>query len=179
MKRLVACSILPLTLVAASTMPGCEESSSRSAATTIGDPQMEAASARGKSTLPLFLKAFRDPEPGWSGFQVRYAFINDSGFRDSVWLELQSINDRAKLVTRVPADEDERTARFEPGSELVIDQSDVSDWLFLDRDGTFVGGYTLRITMDRIGGSSGERDDNIHGGIPFRDLDTEVPDTDS
>ena len=40
----------------------------------------------------------------------------------------------------------------------------------LDEHGTFVGGYTLRVTMDRIGNTSGDRD-NVHGGIPFRDLD--------
>lgn len=162
-------------LVCTVAMPACEETSSRSASVSIADPQMDAAMSRGTSTFPLFLSAFRNQQPGWTGFQVRYAFTNDNGFRDSVWLDLQSINDQSRLVARVPVDEDERTARFEPGSELVIDQSDVNDWLFIDEKGTFVGGYTLRVTMDRIGDTSGDTD-NLHGGIPFRDLETEEPD---
>lgn len=149
---------------------GCEESSSRGGPASISDPRMDAAVARGTSTFPLFLNAFRNQRPGWTGFQVRYALTNDAGFRDSIWLDLQSINDKSKLVTLVPEDEDERTSRFEPGSEVVIDPSDVTDWLFIDEHGTFVGGYTLRVTMDRIGNTSGDRD-NVHGGIPFRDLD--------
>ena len=159
----IACAGLPA-------LVGCENRRSGDASVSIADAKMDAAIARGKATLSQFLRVFDDPQPGWTGFQVRLAYTTDSGYPDAIWLDLLSMNEDARLVTRVPEDEEERAARFPPGSEVIDDQIDVTDWMFIDESGTFVGGYTLRVTMDRIGNTSDDRDE-IHGGIPFRDLD--------
>jgi len=154
----------------------CEEQQSTTATRTISDPAMIAAENRGRTTFPAFLRAFDAPEPGWGSFQVRYSYTTDNGFVDNIWLDLDSVGENSQLHCTVPADEDERAIRFEPGEKLVIEPGTVSDWMFIDADGNFVGGYTLRVTMDRIGNTSGDTDDDMHGGLRFRDLEDLKPD---
>ena len=168
--------VLAVTLAVPLALCACEQQASSSATRTITNPAMVAAENQGRTTFPAFLRAFADPEPGWSSFQVRYAYTTDTGFIDHLWLDLDSVGENGRRLCTVPVDEDERAIMFEPGQELVVEPGAVSDWLFIDADGSFVGGYTLRVTMDRIGNTHGDTDDDMHGGIRFRDLEDLRPD---
>lgn len=151
--------------------PGCDESSPTGAREVRVDRAMDAAEARGRATLPLFEQAFRDPQRYWDAFQIRYVFRTDTGYKSPVWLNLESIEPGGVYVCTVPLDEDPRITLFEPGQRVEVDSSEVTDWLFIDEMGRWVGGYTLRVTMDRSLGTGIDPDDNIHGGTEFRDLD--------
>jgi len=154
-------------------LTACEQESRDHSVTArvSGDTEMAAAMSMGRSTFSAFLRAFESPRPGWGNFQVRHAYTTESGFVDHIWLDLRVVKDDGKLVCIVPVDEDVRAIRFEPGEEIIAERGTISDWLFIDSRGTFFGGYTLRVTMDRIGNTSGSRDDDVHGGIQFRDLE--------
>ncbi|MFU8828726.1 MAG: DUF2314 domain-containing protein [Phycisphaerales bacterium] len=165
-----ACAVIILSAGMMIGALGCERE--RSATVIISDIEMREAESRARATLPMFLQAYASPEKGAGGFQVRHEYTNQAGYLDSIWLDLQSINDAGRLVCIVPDDEDERVIPFELGQEIIAHQSSINDWLFIDRDGTFVGGYTLRVTLDRIGNTY-QDDEDMHGGIRFRDLDDE------
>lgn len=172
-------SLAAIVLVSLFALGACErpQQQTGSATRTITDPAMKAAAEQGRATFSDFLRAYASPEPGWGNFQVRHAFTNEAGFDDTIWLDLRSIGEGGQLHCTVPEDEDERAIQFEPGEELTVAQGSINDWLFIDQRGTFVGGYTLRVTMDRIGDTSGDTEDDMHGGIRFRDLEDLKPGT--
>lgn len=163
-------------LIAPFVLAGCEDRQNPSATRTVTDPVMSAAETQGRTTFTAFLRAFASPEPGWGSFQVRHAYTTENGFVDHLWLDLNAIGDNNQLLCTVPTDEDERAIRFQPGEELTIDPGTVNDWMFIAADGSFVGGYTLRVTMDRIGNTHDDTGDDMHGGIRFRDLEDLEPD---
>lgn len=140
---------------------------------------MQEAINRGQSTLPLFVRAFREPREDWFAFQFRYSFNNEGGYLGTVWLELESIEADGSFVGLIAADEDTTAIPFGPGDRLTVDSSQVTDWSFLDSRGRWYGGYTLRVTLDRRLGTGIDPADNIHGGTEFMDLgDPEQPDED-
>lgn len=179
----MSCSRICITLaplLVLGLLPACEDPQTSSATRTVSDPAMTAAISEGRATFSEFLRAFRSPEEGWGSFQVRHGYTNEAGFDANIWLDLQSVGADGLLHCIVPEDEDERTIQFEPGQELTTEPSSINDWLFIDHRGTFVGGYTLRVTMDRIGDTSNDTEDNMHGGILFRNLeDLREPEPDS
>lgn len=169
--------VIAASLMASLALVACEERGAQSGATAVvsADSEMAAAMTTGRSTFPGFLRAYDSPEEGWGNFQVRHAYTTETGFVDHIWLNLRAVNEDGQLVCEVPEDEDERAIRFEPGEEIIAEPGTINDWLFIDEKGTFVGGYTLRVTMDRIGNTTGDTEDDIHGGIQFRDLEDVVP----
>lgn len=150
---------------------GCEAERSSGSARAVVDVEMAAAETQGRATLPGFLRAFEQPRAGWSSFQVRHEYrVTETGHRDVIWLDLEGVEEDGALRCMVPEDEDERVIQFTPGEGLTIGIESVTDWLFLHQDGSFVGGYTLRVAMDRQFGRDGS-DEKIHGGTRFLDLD--------
>jgi uncharacterized protein YegJ (DUF2314 family) len=172
---------LATSLAASLGLAGCEQEAEQSSATAVvtADSQMAEAMNTGRKTFPAFLRAYESPEPGWGNFQVRHAYQTENGYVDHIWLDLQSVQDDGQLECIVPEDEDERAIRFDPGEEIIAEPGTINDWLFIDSRGVFYGGYTMRVTMDRMGNTSGDAENDIHGGIQFRDLDGSLPDAPS
>ncbi|MFG0291742.1 MAG: DUF2314 domain-containing protein [Phycisphaerales bacterium JB050] len=155
---------------------GCEERSESVGHAEVSlDREMLDAVNEGRATLPLFVKAFRDPREDWLAFQIRHSFKTGDGFSGAVWLELESIEADGSFIGVVAEDEDARGIPFEPGERLTVDASQVTDWSFLDSRGRWYGGYTLRVVMDRSLGTGVDATDNIHGGTEFVDLDKPEP----
>ncbi len=156
----------------------CEQESSKSLSASVDSEMLEAIN-RGRSTLPLFMRAFEEPRDDWMAFQIRYSFNTEAGYLGNVWLELESIEDDGSFVGLIAPDEDTRDMPFEPGDRVTVQMSDVTDWSFLDTRGRWYGGYTLRVTMDRRLGTGSDSNDNIHGGTEFVDLGQAEPSDDN
>lgn len=104
------------------------------------DPQMLAAIAKARETLPQFWTVFDKRERGESGFSLKVKITDKSGSEHFWATDLErrdgkimgTINNDPNIVSTVKL-----------GDRIVIPGSDISDWLYM-RDGKMVGNETLK-----------------------------------
>jgi len=100
------------------------------------DPLMVAAMAKGRETLPEFLKIYPDHA---SDSMVKFKFITSSGEVEWLWGDLLGLEeDRARVYIRTPPTKHEGTL----DRTMMVALSDVVDWQVECRDGTLRGGFT-------------------------------------
>ncbi len=110
------------------------------------DPEIAAAIAKARSTLPAFWKAVAEPGQGEEGFALKVA-IKDGGDTEHFWLidveregdkYVGTINNDPQIVGNVTA-----------GDRYAFAEADISDWMFM-RSGKIVGNETMRPLLKRM-----------------------------
>ena len=104
------------------------------------DPEMLAAIAKARGTLPDFWKVFDKPEHGESGFSLKVK-ITDKRGTEHFWVEDLQKHD-GKIMGTIDNDP-EIVASVKLGDRIEVPEADVSDWLYM-RDDKMVGNETLR-----------------------------------
>jgi hypothetical protein len=103
------------------------------------DPLMEAARAKAKETLPLFLETLF-PEHREDS-TIAFRFTTSSGQIENLWGDLLEVNGNSlKIYLRTPPVNHDQP--LDRNHEVSLD--DVVDWQVEYRDGTLRGGYTNR-----------------------------------
>jgi uncharacterized protein YegJ (DUF2314 family) len=107
-----------------------------------GDPEMNAAIAQARATLPAFWVSFAAPKPSETGYslKVRFPYASNSG--EHIWMaEVKKIAD-GRYSGRFA-----NTPRHLPGRRAgdlaEFNEADISDWMFV-RNGKIVGGETIK-----------------------------------
>jgi uncharacterized protein YegJ (DUF2314 family) len=103
------------------------------------DPEMVAAMAEARSTLPQFWEHFDQPQRGESDFSLKVKITDEKGTEHFWATEIErhdgktmgTINNDPNIVASVKL-----------GDRIEIPEADISDWLYL-RDGKMVGNRTL------------------------------------
>jgi uncharacterized protein YegJ (DUF2314 family) len=140
-------SILPLAIVGAFLMAGCsQESASPQHAqvkrdeTEKNDPDMLAAFAKGKETLPVFWEAFDKHAPGEEKFAIKVKMQDTNGI-EYLWVgELEKKDGKLSGAIRNPPDT-VKHVKFAQRVDVI--ENDIVDWMYF-RDGKIVGNHTLR-----------------------------------
>lgn len=118
-----------------------------------GDPEMVAAIAEARQTLPEFWQAFDKRERGESDFAMKVK-ITDGDKVEYFWLidlersggkTMGTINNDPNKVTNVKL-----------GARIEIPEADISDWLYF-RDGKMVGNRTLKPLFKQMPAEEVER----------------------
>ena len=104
------------------------------------DPEMAAAIAKARQTLPQFWQVFDKREHGESNFvlvvritdkgRVEHFFVTDFERRDGK--TMVTISNSPKIVASVKL-----------GDRIEIPESDITDWHYM-RDGKYVGMFTMK-----------------------------------
>ena len=113
------------------------------------DPEMLAAIAKARDTLPEFWTVFDKREHGESGFAMKVKITDKSGSEHFWATDLErrdgkimgTINNEPNIVSTVKL-----------GERIVIPESDISDWLYL-RGGKMVGNETLKPLLKTMSAS--------------------------
>jgi uncharacterized protein YegJ (DUF2314 family) len=117
------------------------------------DPEMVAAIAKARSTLPQFWKVFEKPEHGESDFSLKVK-ITDKNGTEHFWATdikrrdgkiMGTINNDPNIVSSVKL-----------GDRIEIPEADISDWLYM-RDGKMVGNSTLKPLLKQMPAAEAER----------------------
>lgn len=103
------------------------------------DPEMVAAIAKARDTLPQFWQVFEKPERGESKFSLKVKITDKRGTEHFWATDIErrdgkvfgTINNDPNIVTSVKL-----------GDRVEIPEADISDWLYL-RDDKMVGNYTV------------------------------------
>jgi uncharacterized protein YegJ (DUF2314 family) len=109
---------------------------------TTKDPEIQAAIAKARATLPEFLKALRNPAPNQTQFMLRAIFPAKDAPQQILW-----VTDVTHDGTLFHGKVDDNTAKpgsgIGPEGRVDIAADRVADWMY-NEDGKAVGGYMLR-----------------------------------
>jgi uncharacterized protein YegJ (DUF2314 family) len=104
------------------------------------DPDMAAAIAKARASLPRFWQRFEHPGPGESAFCLKVKITDEKG-TEHFWVnKIERSGDR---IFGVINNEPDIVKVVKLGQRIQIPEADISDWLYM-RNGKMVGNYTLR-----------------------------------
>jgi uncharacterized protein YegJ (DUF2314 family) len=104
------------------------------------DPEMLAAIAKARATLPQFWEVFDKPEHGESGFSLKVKITDKHGVEHFWATDIERTN--GKIMGTINNDP-EIVATVKLGDRIEIPEADISDWLYM-RDNKMVGNETIR-----------------------------------
>lgn len=114
---------------------------------TDADPELTDAVRKAQDTLYILRQAFLAPKPSYSFMSVKVRFATDAGTED-MWTEPIDILNGKYTVRMVEGVTIELKAHPDRYVEVSPDQ--IIDWMILEKDGTVLGGYTLRLEYSRL-----------------------------
>jgi uncharacterized protein YegJ (DUF2314 family) len=113
-----------------------------------GDPEMAAAIAKARATLPAFWASYEAPKVSETGFSLKVRFPTRGTNAEHIWMaEVKRLPDgrySARFANQ-PRDLPGKRA----GDQVEFAQADISDWMFM-RNGKIVGGETIRPMLKRM-----------------------------
>lgn len=110
------------------------------------DPEMAAAIAKARSTLPRFWEVLGKPEHGEGSFSLKVR-ITDRHGTEHFWIT--RIERRDGTTTGTVGNEPNIVESVRMGQRIPIPEADISDWLYM-RDGKMHGNETLRPLLKRM-----------------------------
>ena len=119
---------------------GCSRSKDKVVNVSADDPEMNAAIAKARSTLPVFWKSFERPARNEDSFALKVK-ITDANGTEHFWVnEIQRKN--GKISGEINNDP-EIVKSVKIGQRIDVRDEQISDWMFT-RNGKIVGNYTMR-----------------------------------
>lgn len=120
------------------------------------DPEMNAAIAKARASLPQFWREFNHPEQSESGFSLKVR-ISDQGKVEHFWtIDIKRQGD--KIIGTINNDA-EMVKTVKLGDTVEIPETNITDWLYI-RNGKMVGNFTIRPLLKHV---SREEADRIKG----------------
>lgn len=117
------------------------------------DPEMVAAIAKARETLPEFWRAFEKRDHGESDFALKVKITDNRG-TEHFWAT--GIERRDGKTMGTVNNDPNIVASVKIGDRVEISEGDISDWLFM-RDGKMVGNETLRPLLKRMPAAEAEK----------------------
>ncbi|OKO76558.1 hypothetical protein AC629_32695 [Bradyrhizobium sp. NAS80.1] len=111
------------------------------------DPEMNAAIARARGSLPTFWASYDAPKPSETGHSLKLHFSTRRR-GEHIWIaEVKKLPNGAYsgLFANEPRDLPGKRA----GDEVKFSEADISDWMFM-RNGKIVGGETIKPTLKSL-----------------------------
>lgn len=110
------------------------------------DPEMAAAIAKARDTLPQYWQLFEHPEHGETDFSLKVA-ISDKHGTEHFWV-VDPERKNGMIFGTIDNDPD-LVRSIKLGDRIQVDERDISDWGYV-RDGKMYGKYTLRVLMKHM-----------------------------
>lgn len=111
------------------------------------DEEFEKAVRQAQDTLYILRQAFLAPKPAYTQMSVKVRFISNEGVED-MWTIPIDLLDNVYTVQMVEGVTLE--SGVHPERLVEVDPEDIIDWMILEKDGTVIGGYTLRLEYERL-----------------------------
>ena len=122
-------------------------------------PEMAAAIARARATLPEFRRQLAAPEPGTANFGIKARFPV-SGGAEHLWIgDLQP--NGSGFAGNVTVDP-QQVAGLKLGSRVEVSEEMITDWSY-SKDGVFQGHHTTRVLLPLMSRRFRERVLAIYG----------------
>jgi uncharacterized protein YegJ (DUF2314 family) len=107
-----------------------------------GDPEMNAAIARARGSLPTFWASYDAPKPSETGHSLKVHFQTRRG-GEHIWIaEVKRLPNNGGYTGHF-ANQPRDLPGKRAGDEVSFKDADISDWMFT-RNGKIVGGETIK-----------------------------------
>jgi uncharacterized protein YegJ (DUF2314 family) len=149
-KATSAASVGLIAILAVITTGACSQPSSRSDVvwTTTDRPEVTAAMAEARKTLPIFWRHFDAKDPNTGELYVKAPFKTRHNGQEHMWVEPVRRSPTEIVGRLVDAPED--VDGLKPGDEVRFAPDRVSDWSYV-RAGKTYGNFTTRLLLDSFG----------------------------
>jgi uncharacterized protein YegJ (DUF2314 family) len=121
--------------------------------TTGTDAELDAAIREARDSLPTFLRTIATPHADRTIVAVKVRFAPPGESSQDIWVDEVVYGDG---VFRGSMGDDIPSMKLEVGEKIVIDEKDILDWMVV-QDGKLIGGYTVRLAMQRMDAQERER----------------------
>lgn len=143
-----------LFLFACSERPAPTQISTSTATTQLDvDVEMESAFQEARNSLDVFIQKIGTPDPNRTFVAVKVRFSPPDGLPQDIWVDEVTYADgsfRGNMGDDIPS------LRLEAGEKINIQEEDILDWMIV-QDGKLIGGYTIRVAVQRMSPDEKER----------------------
>lgn len=140
--------ILTLCLIAV----GCTSAPSTSAASS-ADVALDAAIQEARNTLDVFIQKLGTPHPDRTFAAVKVRFFTPDGSSQDIWVDDVTYEDGSFSGN---FGDDLPSLKLSMGERVTVAQEDIVDWMLVE-DGKLIGGYTIRLSYQRMSPEEQER----------------------
>jgi len=104
------------------------------------DPEMVAAIAKARETLPHFWQVYGQPQRGEQDFAIKVRIEDENGIEHFWANEIERQNG---AITAVISNDPDTVKSVKLGDRIQVPEADITDWTYT-REGKMVGNFTLR-----------------------------------
>jgi uncharacterized protein YegJ (DUF2314 family) len=119
------------------------------ASTPVSEEELSAAIQDAQGSLDTLLRAMLAPKASYDFLGVKVRFTNQDGEYDDNWVEPVEYYDGRFVVQMM--DSLTYNTNLHVGHTLEVPRKKVVDWMIVEKDGTLIGGYTIRLAYKHMG----------------------------
>ena len=117
------------------------------------DTELDAAIQQARDSLPTFIQTIATPHTDRTLIAVKVRFAPPGESPQDIWVDEVTYTNG---VFRGSVGDDIPALRLEFGQKINVDEKDILDWMIVE-DGKLIGGYTIRLAMQRMSVEERER----------------------
>jgi len=143
--------ILVLCFLTFACAPTPSPASTPTASTT--DPELDAAIQQARASLDAFVEKIATSHTDRTFIAVKVRFYPPDSSPQDVWVDEVTYTDgyfRGSMGDDIPS------LRLQVGEKITVKEEDILDWMIVE-DGKLVGGYTIRLAVQRMSPQEKER----------------------
>lgn len=125
----------------------CAPKASKEAA-PISDEEMNAATEQSRGTMNFLLRAILAPEESYDFLGVKVRFSTNDGGYDDNWVEPLDYYDGIFTIRMMDGLTYDKNLHAD--HTLNVSSKKVVDWMIVEKDGTLLGGYTIRLAYEHM-----------------------------
>lgn len=145
MRRAVLAAFVGVLLVTTPVVSACAQAEDL-IVVPVEDPQVDAAIAEARKTLPIFWGKFDANLAGYDRFALKVGLPTGGGAEEHIWMNVVS-RSGGKVVGEL-ANEPYDLGELKSGSRVEVDEALISDWQY-QKGGKLYGHFTARALLPR------------------------------
>jgi uncharacterized protein YegJ (DUF2314 family) len=117
------------------------------------DAELDSAIQQARDSLPTFIETISSPQEDRTLVAVKVRFTPPAESPQDIWVDEVTYSEgvlRGSMGDDIPA------LHLEFGESILVNEQDIVDWMIVE-DGTLIGGYTIRLAMQRMSAEERER----------------------
>ena len=120
---------------------------------TDSDLELESAIRQARDTLDVFTEKVGTPHPDRTFVGLKVRFYPPDELPQDIWVDEVTYSNgsfRGNIGDDIPS------LRLEAGEKITVQEKDILDWMIVE-DGILIGGYTIRLAVQRMSPEEKER----------------------